>query len=327
MSAAAAASVGLSVSHKWPRSVVDDNGRVDFGRVAEPLAAAESTDKTEPRPTADYDNGGSPFHIEIAARGTYVKLRGSRGAPCGGGLRGVVCGFSRASRKRLLDRLNQVPVDVLSSALFITLTFPDEYPDVAEAKRALRRFIKRTKRVWPKSSGVWRMERVPRCSGSHVGGLAPHFHVLLFSVPWIETRWLAQTWYESVGSGDERHLYAGTSVERVRTRDGAMHYAAKYMCKPELAAMEHTGRMWAVFGEAWLDVLVREFSLTRAQFYRLRRVLRTYVLGLWRARCSPERWRESAPAWRRFARAPGLGCTAYLPEPVALRLLAWCAAP
>ena len=82
------------------------------------------------RSASETASGGDvpAFRIEVAAGATLVRLRGpgSGGAPDnGGGKRGQVCGFSRKSRKRLLDELNSVPVDVLADALFITLTLPD----------------------------------------------------------------------------------------------------------------------------------------------------------------------------------------------------------
>jgi len=282
MERSAAPDVGLSISHKSPQ--------------------------TDALPT---------YSVEVASGATYTRLRGHRGGPpSGGGIRGEVRGFSRASRKRMLDRLNQVPVDLLSSALFLTLTFPDEFPEIAESKRMLAAFVKRLRRRWPECSGVWRLERTVRASGSNIGELAPHFHILLFSVPWIRAEWLARSWFEVVGSGDGRHFRAGTSVERCRSRRGAMHYAAKYMTKEEFESEDWTGRVWAVFGTAWLAVVIREYTLTREQFYRLRRVLRAYVLKSWRRR---------GAVWRRYARAPGLGCTAWISEETTLRLLTWCA--
>jgi len=314
--------LGLSMRHISPQHTA---GRAPAGA---PAAVAAPTGEVV-----------SPFRVEVAAGATLVRLRGpgsGRAPDNGGGRRGQVCGFSRKSRKRLLDELNSVPVDVLADALFVTLTVSDVALEkwqekrakrgsydgwalaVPESKRALDRFVKRLRRAWPKCSGVWRMERVPRLSGAFVGELVPHYHVLVFNVPWMEYGWLASAWYECVGSGDERHLRAGTSVQRVRSRRGALSYAAKYMTKEEWASDAHTGRMWAQFGNAWLQVLIRTYELTARQFYRLRRCLRSYVL---------KSWRGGGAVRGRWARAPGQGCTAYLSEPAALRLLAWAAEP
>lgn len=261
-----------------------------------------------------------PYSVDVASGGTFVALH-ARGhasrAP--GATRGVVCGFSRKSRKRLLDKLNCVPVDVFSDALFVTLTFPDVFPCAARAKRCLDTFLKRLRRRYPRCSGVWRMERVRRCSGVNSGELAPHFHVLLFGMSWLPSPWLARAWYECVGSGDERHLKAGTSVQRVRSRRAAMSYASKYLAKVETETAtngEQTGRVWSVFGVAWLGVAVRSFALSKSQFYQLRRVLRKYVL---------RSWRGGGSIRSRFARSPDVGVTAYLSESTALRLLSWLA--
>lgn len=308
--------LGLSIPHKSPRPASD----------RWPVSGAGASD------------GGisaeACYSVDVAVRATFVQLKGSGiGGRGGGGTRGRVSGFSRASRKRLLDRLNSVPDDVLADALFITLTLPDAALDrwqakpaaakprmalgVRGSKGALARFTKRLRRAWPRCAGVWRMERVPRLSGDYAGELVPHYHVLVFNVPWMETGWLASAWYECVASADSRHLQAGTSVQRVRSRRGAMSYVAKYMCKEESAAAgEHTGRYWGVFGDAWLEVIIRTYELTARQFYRLRRVLRAYVL---------KSWRPPGAVRCRWARAPGQGCTAYLSEASALRLVAWAA--
>lgn len=286
------AAVGLSIPHISPR----------------PMLRTPSAHDAPSRPA---------FCVEVATGATYMRLVGDRRGPAnGGGMRGDVCGFSPASRKRLRDRLNQVPVDMMSAALFVTLTFPDEFPTIPTSKRMLDKFLKRLRRAFPRCSGVWRMERVPRLSGSHVGELAPHYHLLLFAVPWMETEWLARAWYECVGSGDERHFRAGTGVQRVRSRRGVMYYASKYMSKLDgNADGAHTGRVWAVFGVAWLDVEVRRYELSRSQFYQLRRVLRSWVLKRWKRGGARAAW----------GRGRGMGLTAYLSEADALRLLSWAA--
>lgn len=61
--------------------------------------------------------------------------------------------------------------------------------------------------------------------------------------------WVSQNWYEVVGSGDERHLRAGTRVERVKSRNGVMFYAAKYLSKVDLEPWKDldVGRFWGIY--------------------------------------------------------------------------------
>jgi len=102
--------------------------------------------------------------------------------------RGKCKGFSRGSRRRLLDRLNTVSKAAELPA-FITMTFPDDVfmDDAAEfakfAKAKLDTFIKRLRRVEPTACGLWRIEWQGRKSGAYEGKLFPHFHLLLWGLP------------------------------------------------------------------------------------------------------------------------------------------------
>ena len=68
-------------------------------------------------------------------------------------------------------------------------------------------------------------------------------------------RWLARAWYESVAIDDERHerhLAAGTSVERARSVRAVRGYATKYVSKTgaQKAVAEPWGRWWWVHNRA-----------------------------------------------------------------------------
>lgn len=56
------------------------------------------------------------------------------------------------------------------------------------------------------------------------------------------------TWYRIVGSGDSRHLAAGTSTERLRSARGGAFYAVKYAMKMKQKAVprdyRNVGRFW-----------------------------------------------------------------------------------
>ena len=60
---------------------------------------------------------------------------------------------------------------------------------------------------------------------------------------------IAAAWYRIVDSGDERHLQAGTSCERIRKPDGAARYAVKYAYKMRQKKVpleyRNVGRFWS----------------------------------------------------------------------------------
>jgi hypothetical protein len=164
----------------------------------------------------------------------------------GGGRRGVITGFSRGSQSRLRVALAKIVMTFLK--YFVTLTYPAEYSgDSRVWKEQLRRFGIAFRREYPKAAFVWRLEFQKRG--------APHFHLLTFG----ETggvvnfrQWVAKTWYETVGSGDERHYKAGTSVEIPLSALGVAKYTTKMVAgelsKDRQATMEGVGRWWGVVG-------------------------------------------------------------------------------
>jgi len=249
--------------------------------------------------------------VAVAVGGTFMQLRGAGiGGRRGGGIRGRVEGFSRQSRKRLLDWLNMIETGELSSGLFLTLTYPDVFPtDPQRWKRDLDVFLKRLKRQYPGAVCVWRLEWKERLSGENVGKVAPHFHIIALGIPRMSLRWLSVSWFETVGSGDDRHLGAGTQAQRIRHRRGIMYYAAKYMAKVAESPDFWTGRVWGIVGRDLLPVVLVSFVLDWSAFYRLRRVMRG--------------WLERKTGRKAWARHRGQGMTAYLDDATSGRLLAW----
>lgn len=253
--------------------------------------------------------------LTIAAGGSFAKLSGCGGPAHGGGIRGRVVGFSAQSRKRLLDLLNMLKRETVSDAVFLTLTYPDVFPvDAHRWKRDLDAVSKALARKYPQMSAIWRLEWKKRLSGENVGRMAPHFHLLVFGVPWLDLVWLSKTWYRVVGSGDEKHLQAGTSAERVRSWRGVMHYCSKYIGKPAAESFGGwTGRCYGVLGRENLAIRLLVVPLTWQQFYSIRRVMRSWL----RKRLGRKRRRDG---WRWNS---GNGVTCYLTDDIAARLLAW----
>lgn len=101
--------------------------------------------------------------------------------------RGVCKGFSFGSRRRMLNRLNEVSTSA-RLPYFVTATLPDDVFDDDAARFAKRakvwmdNFLKRLVRVSPGACGFWRIEWKARLSGLHEGKLFPHFHLLVWGL-------------------------------------------------------------------------------------------------------------------------------------------------
>lgn len=226
--------------------------------------------------------------------GSYVKLTGSSFPAAEHGKRGKINGFSRASRKRLMDWLNAINRGAVAVALFVTLTYPSTWPETWQVwKRHLDTFLKRFKRQFPSASIIWRLEFQKRG--------APHYHLLVFGVERVDTAWLSQAWYDIVGSGDAKHLQAGTQVQAVRDFRGVLAYASKYIGKPTDDDTDlDCGRVWGLIGREVLPVRLVQVSLPWEDFFQVRRLLRRWVHGHAKRRI-------------RYRSARGAGLTAYLP--------------
>lgn len=142
------------------------------------------------------------------------------------GARGVCKGFSFGSRRRMLDRLNQVSV-ASEHPDFVTLTLPDDcFEDSVSsfaktAKHHLEDLIKRLRRACPSACGFWRIEWKARKSGLYEGKLVPHFHLLVWGLP-------------------QRDLRDGTLQSFVPVRDCQQKFSG--LCNEVLVAHEFDSR-------------------------------------------------------------------------------------
>jgi hypothetical protein len=227
--------------------------------------------------TVQISSEQAPGTLRFFVGGEHARLRGDPdlGGPVGGE-RGSVRGFSKASRRRLLQFLHTIDRERSGWPLFVTLTYPREWPgDPRRWKRDLRVWLERLRRSMPGVWCVWRLE--PQRRG------APHYHLLVFGVERVSIEWLSATWFQVVGSGDERHLRAGTQVQRVQSWRHVIGYAAKYLAKEaaELPAgwEAGVGRWWGVHQRRRAPREVMEVKLTQVAFFRVRRILRRFVGG------------------------------------------------
>ena len=156
-----------------------------------------------------------------------------------GGYRGEVVGFSRASRKRMIELL--CSVSNLRDVFLLTLTYPGSWQPPAQPtematespehglvveKGHLDAFIKRLKRRWPHVAYIWRLE--PQKRG------APHYHLLVWNVPVGRKkliRWLTVAWGMIAHSEDQYRGEYATRVDKVHNWRHANYYVSKYVGK------------------------------------------------------------------------------------------------
>lgn len=191
----------------------------------------------------------SPF-CEWAAGASLLKVgTGQPGEVIARGKRGRIDGFSFASRRRLMYMVAKVRRDA-ELPCFVTLTYPNNFPSPIESKRHLKIFIKRLLRKFNDIGFIWKLE--PQERG------APHYHLLVWgSDESLLRAFVPEAWFEIAGNGDRNHLRfhlgmlpkSEPCVNQVRSREGVMRYASKYLGKTfEVAGWDeiYPGRFWAV---------------------------------------------------------------------------------
>lgn len=162
--------------------------------------------------------GDNVSGVELDFQGGLVVARVKRKAAPRGGPRGVVSEFSPASRNRLLKFFARL--DAHAWAVFITLTYMQDFPSPAVAKTHLRAFEARLMYFAPGCSWVWRMEFQKRG--------APHFHFVVFGLPFLEKKRVQEWWAEIIGAPGERPF---TRIEALKSRRKLTAYVSKYVAK------------------------------------------------------------------------------------------------
>lgn len=223
--------------------------------------------------------------------------------------RGNVRGFSKRSRKRLIEFMARVR---LSGAMFfVTLTYPDVFPveDPEQWDRHFEAFRDRFERRFPTYRAIWRKEFQDRKSGLYKGQIAPHFHLIIFTNIDPDTGHmdaiadtlygeLSPMWHEVVNSYDPEHLRHGAHVAAVRSRKHAYAYVSKYVAKIEDDNYEF-GRRWGRIGRFNTDPSI-EIMLNREEYFQLRRIIKRWLK------------KRGRKYWRRFARQNcAFGCTVF----------------
>lgn len=150
--------------------------------------------------------------------------------------------------------------------VMITLTYPKDYPMNGEIVKAhLHKFL-----LWLTYHGykyIWVLEFQERG--------APHFHILVDKE--IPHQKVAQSWYRIVGSGDEKHLKAGTEVRAIRAKDSIGYYLTTYMEKARQKSVppeyEKVGRFWGSSKGLLIEKKMKIYG-KREDIYKLKKSLR-----------------------------------------------------
>ncbi len=225
----------------------------------------------------------------------------------GGGLRRKIQEFTHESRHRLLVLVNSINRSLVrpERLWFVTLTYPSTWPaDPKIWKKHLQTLQKRLRRAFGPMAVIWKLE--PQRRG------APHFHLLILVPPsfvdglaivvrrhrakrivteWRGGQlsqfrsWLSQSWFEVVGSGDEKHLRAGTNCEPLEAWRKVISYASKYLGKS--CAFETSGGSTQTVGRFWGVWLREDLPIawkTRQVPHRVWAMVRRTVRRLYQSR-------------------------------------------
>lgn len=222
------------------------------------------------------------FDLEEGESGTYGR---------------VIWEFSRKSRQRLRQRVAEADWhDALqrpdTRIGMITLTYPGEWvayapnPEtITNHRHALEKRLIRALGYLPAFFWVREFQ--------HRG--APHFHLAGAWPSRIEgvplKRWLSRTWFDIVGSGDVRHLDAGTRVDWSKGLEAsdpnrlAAYFSAyttgeggkEYQHHPPEGWCNENGSAGRHWGYRGVELTRSEVALTRDQMVEVQRFLRRYI--------------------------------------------------
>jgi hypothetical protein len=224
--------------------------------------------------TPSYSAAALPTRLVIATGGEYARLSRRKFGPPERRewRRGSISDFTPRSRSRMLQSLAKIDRRAVSNdGLFVTLTYPREWPPTTRACKAhLEAFRKRVERLWPDAWFYWKLEYQRRG--------AEHFHLLMFNVPTCNPEWFHDTWHDIVKLGNHWHEEYGADVKRMDNWKQAGAYCAKYCAKVEERPMNpEPGRFWGVATRRNRVETIQEAKITEEEFYLVRRLFRRLI--------------------------------------------------
>lgn len=190
--------------------------------------------RTNAQPQKQKLDLNQPIEYKITQQGQLLQVKVMRRAiwerKSFGGSRGEVTGFSKGSRKRMIDTLARIDKKKIRwgkyPPKFWTLTYKENVTSYGRAKRDLKVFVERMQERFPEFACVWKMEQQKRG--------AIHFHLMVFGVPFYPIQdkdgvtGLQQHWSQVNGEIGVNNSF---DQEIIRSINGVMFYVAKYMTK------------------------------------------------------------------------------------------------
>lgn len=160
-------------------------------------------------------------------------------ARVGGGVNTGIKELTRQSLRRMKLHFRNLE----GATHIVTLTYPAQFPTDGKVVKYHLVLLKKWLQYTYGVSAAWFLEFQERG--------APHYHLIADKA--IDKAALSQRWYEIVGSGDEKHLRAGTQVAVIRKPHAIAAYVAKYAAKGEQkqvpADYQNVGRFWGGWGK------------------------------------------------------------------------------
>lgn len=159
--------------------------------------------------------------------------------------RGTITGFSKRSRRRLLQIFSCLQWSHVKGVLFITLTY--HYGHLSSQQtpaQHLNRFLTELRQRYPGCWYIWRLE--PQRRG------APHFHLMVLTPQPTSgdeidrfRAWCVGAWHRIADPDSQAHRTWGVRVDEASSYRRAFAYIAKYCAKEsENGAWDYQGRRW-----------------------------------------------------------------------------------
>ena len=110
----------------------------------------------------------------------------------------------------------------------------------------------------PSGRSAWSIIPPPLTRSEWQIRAALHWHLALWGLEIRNGRdlrafqkWLSRSWFKCVGSGDERHLRAGTQIVTARKARGVLSYLGKEIGKSHQGACEAAAEEFGSVGRPW----------------------------------------------------------------------------
>lgn len=183
--------------------------------------------------------------------------------------RGPTVEISPHARLRILSTFSRINWRRSIPAVFVTLTYPDEY-NMAE-KDVITRHRNNFKKRVERSTGkpliaLWRTEWLLRKSGAMEGKPMPHVHMLAFKQKFLPFEVVNGAWKANFNVP-----YIRTEVERARSIREAGGYVSKYVAKVSQGSLviaawlaaHPQGNMWGILNRNLVPWATRHQIIVR----------------------------------------------------------------